>query len=387
MRDDDYDDEWEDEFDDEGDDEFEAEFDADDDPDDAPFNPIYAGFGKWAEDMDEEAWIEAACDKINEYGARAYLRRMLRELREAHAVDQVEVAATLSDDEMIQLVEAHLLGKRLSERRRFGNSAFLVFDDGHAMPVTPPGGGQTTPAELDAVVGKRLIGVKVEHDEAANRHLRLLFHTDPQAGDDWRAADTPRQAQRRYRKLSADPRFASLATDWYTGVMILCPDQDFGRRAGRLTLREADALAMLLGHLRKQRVADKLILPDGRLALIFDDEHILPLIAAPGQTPLGPADLEKVVGRFLVLAVPMGQGQAAYLSLLFHDNPDQADAMERAARDQEDQTAWVDAFLNDEATVNIPVALESADNLLCPGGHVDHPDETNGIDNSQASPS
>src|SRR3990172_1887216 len=79
MRDDDYDDEWEDEFDDEGDDEFEAEFDADDDPDDAPFNPIYAGFGKWAEDMDEEAWIEAAGDKINEDGARAYLRRMLRE--------------------------------------------------------------------------------------------------------------------------------------------------------------------------------------------------------------------------------------------------------------------------------------------------------------------
>lgn len=371
MLDDGLDDEWEDEFDDELDDEFEAGFDADNDPDNAPFNPISAGFGKWAQDMDEEEWIEAACDKINEYGARAYLRRMLRELREAHAVDQVEAAATLSDDEMIQLVEAHLLGRHLHERRSFGKSAFLVFDDGHAMPVTPPGGGQTPLALLDVVVGKCLIGVKVEHDEAASRHLRLLFHADPQAGDEWRTADTPRKAQRRYRKLSADPQFASLETDWYTGVMILCPDQDFGRRAGRLTLREADALAMVLSHLRKQRVADKLILPDGRLALIFDDEHILPLIAAPGQPSLGAADLEQVVGRFLVLAIPMDQGKAAYLSLLFHDNPDRTDAIEQAARDQEEHAALVDAFLNDEATVNISVALESADNLLCPGGHVE----------------
>lgn len=46
-------------------------------------NPVYAGIGPYPPIVDDDQWVAAALVGINEHGADAFLRRMLRVLRGA----------------------------------------------------------------------------------------------------------------------------------------------------------------------------------------------------------------------------------------------------------------------------------------------------------------
>ncbi len=327
--------------------------------DDLSFNPMYTGIGHWEPELDDDEWIEMACDAINELGARAFLRRMLAELRRAHGDEE-----DLSPEAMIALVESHLLHQRVADYTSVMDAPFplglLTFDDGHGLLVAPVDEDSPTLAQAEKLVGKFVVAVEVAEDDVdeASEYLSLAFHDD--VGYDFYAADFP------------DPAVEMLDTVWESGLRIFCPE----RHAETLSAADTEAaigheltsLLLVEVHLMGKRVADRLPQPT---VLIFDDGHVLPIELAGGQSQ---PDLEAFVGKFLVWVEVSPREQdtsqaEAYLSLRFHDNPKVATELKTV--ESKEGYGRVQERFEHLATelLTLEISPQSGSRIFCPQAH------------------
>lgn len=343
-----------------------------DDPYAFAYNPLYHALRDPPDEDDEETWIDLALERINEYGARRFLRRLLRELRtamsslavtEARLAEQVEATENASDEDVLELVLGHLEGRSVVavDVRTGSGARWLAFDDDHGLPVITTEAEPATTEALRRLVGKYLVAAVAERQPDQPRILRLMFHDEPEAARPWLEADTERKAQRRLKKLVASPGFASLAVDARSAALILCPHLTEDEEPESVEIHAA--VATLEEHLRGERVADKLALPGGTLALLFDDEHLLPVRPAAGQSPPTAADLERVVGRFLIVVLEDGGSPAPFITAYFHDNPQ----AHQPLIDAHDRAKLARTLAADPECVRLEMAADSVRGLGCPG--------------------
>jgi hypothetical protein len=283
------------------------------------FDPTYTGLGDWPPELDRDAWVELACDVINEIGARAYLRRMLAALDGTLADEGSSGATALRD-----VLADHVFGRQVQAITPLPGvpGALLVFDDRHSLPVVRPPWIRGPAPDFDRCRGQYLVGLAVKDDGLHPAWFELSFHADPGRAGYWYEAEglTVHTLQR-------------------SGQAVFCP-YDHGA-----PLAPPDDAAEVLQQLHAavvgKRVAHQVRLPSGPAALVFDDWHVLPI--APRQTQ--PLNLEAVVGRFLVWAdvveeydspandtgADLDQPGDSYVELTFADDAAWADRLRRAA--------------------------------------------------------
>jgi hypothetical protein len=256
-----------------------------------PFDPTSTGMGPWEAEISDEEWIEAACNAINDIGARAYLRRMLAELRELLNDDEV-----LESRDWLDVLAGHLVGKRVLSASALPGlpGVMLTFDDGHTVPIMRPPWLRGAPPDYAACANHYLVAVAVRDDGAHPAWFELVFDPDAAHIDQWHEG----------RGL----RFNTLER---SAQAVYCPyDHD-----GPPTDADLDSvLGRLHAHVVGKRVADHVRLPGDVTALVFDDWHVLPL----AQVSAGPAGLEGVVGLFCLWAGPAGEPER--VRLLFGDD-------------------------------------------------------------------
>lgn len=217
----------------------------------------------------DEAWIEAACDVINDIGARRFLQLVLDTLRASGAMsddaeDMQEIA--LAED-AVERVMDHVWGERVALLERLPGAErhlgpaepvaidlirppefMLVFDDAHGLPIPlarlRPELMRQEPseAELEAVVGKFLVWVDLAEPHDGSPYLELYFHDDQQLADvdlpeDWEPpADAPDDSEPNPQLdelIENERRIRSesiiLRLHWLGGARLICPGDSEAR--------------------------------------------------------------------------------------------------------------------------------------------------------------
>ena len=318
------------------------------DPDDHAFNPAVVGLlPGFPAELDEADWIETACDKANSYGLRNFLRRMLRELRTAIAINY-----PVAPEQILDRLAGHVLGKQVSFWEPLqppaARQGVLIFNDGHGVPIEAVDDPDVPhPARLKSLVGKYLVALHSRKDSQGRLYLVLFFHARPDA----QMENGP--------QLSWDEvqgrGFSHVATAWTSAMQVRLPEAEAN---GGQKIPVAEAVVAINQHLRRQRVADKLLLPGSPPALIFDNHLVFPLVPVPGDLPLAVEALEEVVGLFLVLATPE-DGGSNHVQLWFHSDINRAEPMLTNTL-QSQAGAVIEAFVADPEMRALSVAPESA---------------------------
>lgn len=255
------------------------------------FDPTSTGMGPWEAEISDEEWIEAACDAINDMGARAYLRRMLAELRDLLDDDEV-----VESRDWLDVLAGHLVGKQVLSSSALPGlpGVMLTFADGHTVPIVRPPWLRGSPPDYAATANQFLAAVAVRDDGTHPAWFELVFDSDPALVNQWH-----------------EGRGLRLNTLERSAQAVYCPyDHD-----GPPTDADLDAvLGRLHAHVVGKRVADHVRLPGEVTALVFDDWHVLPV----AQADADPAGLEGVVGLFCLWAGAAGEPER--VRLLFGDD-------------------------------------------------------------------